>query len=632
MSTMDQTFGTMYERTKSDYNTLKQTDNVSVSSLHNNKVGGFYLADSREEGLMKLVADTIGIYNDVYDIPFAKNVDLAKYPQVFSVIHDIQKNPDYIKVYDALIDLYKNPKQYGTRDVMDLNGKITKNVPVYANHLSFASCMFISYLSELELFALLHSVIPDNYVDDAGFVVQKNRLESLNYDGKVLGDTRAYRFTTTDVVELLRNFGTRIDTMFLEFVNLLAKKLQSAFDPQDNMAVRNILLEGYPNKTDVHVRVDWIARLIHKYGTQLPVIKYIISDAINTYRDQKIIYYADGTGFFALMHLVPPLTSPGKFYGSCITMSQLELYFMTRLNIPQDDIKLVLQSGTPNRAHFYWRFVQSSLKKYNPSFYSISHWATEAYDESMSFRVTYDPGYITSGKLSFGANRAEFFKASVYQNYDAFNCYLDENKAHIDHKVDSEITRFINDRIQYFETKFDKPVVKNIINEYGFIFALKGQQKVSLYDQKNTAIINFAEQSGNAIVKIRHQVRAGARAGMYDTHVIDFKNNTVTNKDTGVVYMLHKNKIDVNVQNKYGFSFKIKNGVGQTMYGPIQNYLIDHAVKDGSQTVDVEHEVQQGRYTNTVDTHSINLVTKKITNLTRSLPGGKPITYDLVMA
>ncbi len=308
------------------------------------QTGGFYLADRRNNGLLSKCLDIL--------IPLNLSLPDGNDSKDYSRLEKQFTDPNYQKIYDVLINVYKTKTAYLHHN----------NIPIYSHHLRFASLMFISYLSELELFMLIHTSIP---CERSETMIVDNLKPIFDSDQYV---NRSYTFQTSNIVQLLENFALTIDKMFDIFIDIFVRELceqQFHYRHISIEEIRDILLVPVQisSEFDTSINITWKESLTLNCGYSPEFINSIIETSMKTMIRKYINYMADGTGMFSFMHLIN--NDAMKYYGSCITQSFLEMYIMSRLFVKDYEMKLVLQNDIPGKHHGHWRYVQFYLKAYN---------------------------------------------------------------------------------------------------------------------------------------------------------------------------------------------------------------------------------------------------------------------------
>ena len=317
--------------------------------------------------------------------------------------------------------------------------------------------MFLSFITELEIFTLLHSFIGYNTL-----VQQKNNNILSAYVGKTVSDTHIYKMKLNlSITAKLKIFTKTLDDIFNNFMRILVDKIAEMYNKTRAEILPVIVpLEHYlhiNNKFDF-IYVNWKKRLedFLSPGVMIYNILYninsIIKECIKEIEKKYIGYLEDGSGFFSFMFLINP-TKPKLYNGSCLTYSMFELYIMSRLHTHGNNMILLVEKDPIQRfPHNFWQLSQQKSKIQN-----LSHFATK-------FKLSKHPFELRSffkpvvAEIIFTENRDQILKLIIYFTYDMYIRILTNENAELllkDNKVNiNKLLLFIKNRVEEIENYF----------------------------------------------------------------------------------------------------------------------------------------------------------------------------------
>ena len=271
-----------------------------------NQNGGFYLSDIRPRKDAKKLG---GLYKDslltnlqnhlkknqnIFDKVFKRDID-ANLENLKQIILQMETE-DYMKIYDYFISIYKNNEIY-TQIFKDKNNKIFFEYEnMEQSHINFGALVFISFLIELELFSLVHSVIPYNTTDK----LSQNLLPSVFREdcSNICTITRIYKLNIENksVIEIAQIFAHELDKLFELFMSTLVSNLQKSLDLSSDEIINNIMpLEHFDRaqyndnnmiKFD-YIFGNWIDNLVKKIKEKYDKDNEIMTNSINILKQKR---------------------------------------------------------------------------------------------------------------------------------------------------------------------------------------------------------------------------------------------------------------------------------------------------------------------------------------------------------
>jgi hypothetical protein len=337
--------------------------------------------------------------------------------------------------------------------------------------------MFTSFLIELELFILVHSMIPFNTQTNPN----RNTLSSIFDDPDISTPVRIYKdsLSSSNLTKLLNTFCEELDDIFKTFMDsLITRIVKKILDMGINIIFDDIYESIVPindynhSKSDIkydHIYINWKAKLSKNIKKNfnirdsIPLINNSIEETLKRLSLDNTTYIAEGTGFFSFLFLKSKANT--KFFGSCITFSMFKMYIMSRLHTHAKNMHLVLQwqhlgdkRPYPEYNHTYWDKTQTSINNH------VSHWATK-YTLAKNTKIiecrTGPPDMMTTVEtINFATDKKRIFKALIYPLLDSYNAYIkiNANKPSVKKNASTfnAIKLFINDRYQLIENLLAK--------------------------------------------------------------------------------------------------------------------------------------------------------------------------------
>ena len=418
--------------------------------LKNNQEGGYHLSDRTDGFLLRECIKRIESNTNYFE--FDGNGNKLPNYGFDETFYFLLNDKIYNQIFEYLISTYNNNKSYNqlfeTEQFVDNpNYKIIANFEgMIPYHISIGALMFLSFIIELEIFTLFHSIIPFNTISNSN----RNTIPTAFCHAEGLcTKNRIYKDeVSTNVITIFINFTERLDNIFNDFMTKLVTNLTSL-----NVEYREILkcivpIDDWRYKEGKFnfIFVDWKERILKiTKQTQIITSKWInikLNETMNQIENQQLMHYiAEATGFFSYMYLVDPQDAR-LLYGSCITYSMFELYIMSRLHIPGDKLNLLIEKEIL-QPHGMWKITQKRT-----SIPILTHYATKFPFSSfpLEFRSIFKSNGIE--ELPFSTNKNKILKLFIYIIFDMNIEYICKKE---DDKV-QKIIYFIRKRINQIES------------------------------------------------------------------------------------------------------------------------------------------------------------------------------------
>lgn len=396
--------------------------------------GGYLLSDKSEGFLYDTLKNHLETYEDFFLKAIRQgNGDLDK------VIREFEKT-DYTLIYLHII-----MNNYMQRDmyVQNLDNSYMDNIIPY--HINIAALIFISFLTEFELFTLVYTTIQYNTEKQ-----QNNYLKSIFYmhlDKTTPSRIFKEKLKTMNLIDILNDFTDTLDEQFKTFMISLIEKLSYNLNTTRlfiyKLIVSDINNESYKDNNYTNIFANWKDKIKELYASEQHnkidiEINNAIKDAMQKIQTQNLIFNAEGTGFFGYIFMQ---YKDGRHnYGSCITYSLFEIYIMTRLFINGKNINLRIEK-TQQQVHPYWTNTRNGLDSIN-----VTHWATNYKLTSATFNLRSVSEPLKLYNLC--TDLKYIFKAFIYPIYDSYNIYTNSLQ---NHTASTKISRFIKNRISLFD-------------------------------------------------------------------------------------------------------------------------------------------------------------------------------------
>ncbi len=440
--------------------------------LKQKQEGGFMLSDEKPGFYLDRIIKHLEKYARYY----------TNYQVLPKSIHDIERvvglcidefikdgKDEYCSIYDYLIHSYFNSTQY-TQTFIRRDGTVIAEIPGFPTHINFTSLIYTSFLLEFELFTLLHQIIHINTISKPNenyLETNFNWCASLNQCTR----TRIYKDNViADLPTISRNFASELDNYFNYFMDRLINNLHNLSNKQALMQQIYEALVPIEHKDHIDrssnmfdfIFKDWMDRLIKLGFTDDGIISQL-EYTMNEIQQSGTAYIAEGTGFFSFIYLYFP-GFPKANFGSCITYSLFELYIMSRLHIPAEDMFLVLEIQPDpltrqEQIHGTWTHTQNVLRPLLRQPHAISHWSTEfkIRTKYIKFRNLYNVKFYNtpSAKFNFKTQRKLIMYALLYPILDSYIFYINKNLHMFPpiYMITQKLTEFINRRKKILEDK-----------------------------------------------------------------------------------------------------------------------------------------------------------------------------------
>ena len=381
-------------------------------------------------------------------------------------------------------------------------------------HIVFAALMYINYFIELELFELIYN----NYTYNIESCENKNNYKSIFENDVSTNLTRIYKINILDhftIYSKLKYFSEELDKIFYNFMETLIYKLSKTLEK--NISDIKFAITGNNNSTNYdHIDITWKDKLCYKDTVSrhkdscINIINSTIKDVLLHYFKDNTKYIAEGVGFFGFIYLkfYSDMNTPDinkNMFGSCITFSLLEFYFMSRLHISGEKIVLLLETRDENKPHTYWKYTQKSVGM------SLTHWATlfelSSGDQKYRSLLTY------SRKINFITDFIKFVKALIYPIYDSYNQFITINSNITNH---SQISTFITTRHTLFESILSEYYTD--INLFLTNIITYPPNKPPVYDTEKKYYFRFNIDTINNTINLfnQHLLYIACRIGNFD--------------------------------------------------------------------------------------------------------------------
>lgn len=370
--------------------------------------------------------------NDNYILPSLLNIitNFNKYNIIKDNIQTVFNN-----CYDYLIILFSQnitrQKYYDILGNVEIDSDF-RDIP--SNNINISALAFISYLIEYNSYLILYNNIKPNTESNPN-----NNTLKFNWSGKaVKHNNRPFRDNTFEkgLIEHFNSFCTELTRVYNTFIKILVKKLYNLLKTELNLmptndscniinfsytSFLNIIFSVYNKKVNIidkkdiynYIRYNWKYNLAKKiinfnlindnrnpgsvfkdynpqtdfnkikhiiYGFIDKIIYDSIKETINLY--DSTIDYVHGSyntnisGFFSWINMLPD-SNRSKKYGSCITSTFLETYFLNKLYEPPTKIKVCLQSHNIDPTNFKLDNFHQYYYTNSYTKHSHSHWATK---------------------------------------------------------------------------------------------------------------------------------------------------------------------------------------------------------------------------------------------------------------
>jgi hypothetical protein len=417
----------MISKKKINYKIRRQKIFKSKKNI-NKKKGGYYLSDMTDKYLLKTIFDKI--------LTPGKNALFFKFDEKsgnkkdgydFNETYDfILYNEKYNSLFPYILNEYKNNKDY-IQQFTKSSGEIIAILPeMFPYHINIGALMFLSFIIELEIFTLFHSIIPFNTIKypDRNSI---NTCFSHKVSEGICTKTRIYKDEVANNLQpLFMTFTHNLDNIFNDFMKKLVTNISRHYGRDYDDILKYIVPieeSRYEKDKFNFIFKDWKNRIeksmpsLNKRHTTIGAINRVIKSTIEEIEKQDLNYIAESTGFFSYMYLVNP-KDRDLSYGSCITYSMFELYIMSRLHTKAENMVLLIEKEH-YEPHRYWQITQKRT-----GIDTLTHYATkfDLSDGAFTLRSIFaDKGLH---ELRFNNDKNKILKLFIYIIYDMYVYYM----------------------------------------------------------------------------------------------------------------------------------------------------------------------------------------------------------------
>jgi hypothetical protein len=416
--------------------------------LKNNQKGGYHLSDRTEGFLLHECIERIG--SNVNYFNFDENGNKLPGYEFDETFNFLLKDETYNQIFVYLISNYKNNEPYeqlfqkrSGETIANFNGMIRY-------HINIGALMFLSFIIELEIFTLFHSIIPFNTISNPSRNDLPAAFECRANEGLCTRKRIFKNEVSSDVIAKFINFTERLDNIFNDFMTKFIEELTGMINTNSLEILKCIVPVDdwrYKKGKFNFIFVDWKERILKITKLDQDITRNMINIKLNEtmkkIQNQQLMHYiAEATGFFSYMYLVDP-NDTTLLYGSCITYSMFELYIMSRLHIPGDKLNLLIEKEHLG-PHKFWQITQKRT-----SIPTLTHYATKFPFSSLplEFRSIFKSNGIV--ELPFSTNKNKILKLFIYIIFDMNIRYF---LPHLQDEKVLKILYFIRNRINKIES------------------------------------------------------------------------------------------------------------------------------------------------------------------------------------
>jgi len=474
--------------------------NLSIKGLRKSsrnkyfKTGGYYLSDMTDKYMLKTILDKIltSKKNSFY-FKFDEHTGNKRDEYDFNETYDfLLDNEKYNSIFSYLLTEYKNNRPY-IQEFKKSSGEIIDSLPgMMPYHINIGALMFLSFIIELEIFTLFHSIIPYNTLSHQ----DRNTLNtcfSHKVSEGICTKTRIYKDEVgNNIMSLFMTFTHNLDNIFNEFMIKLVSNISKHYGREYDDILKYIVpIEDSRYKRDEFEFIfkDWKNRIeksmptVHKRQSTIGAINNIIKNTIEEIEQQDLNYIAESTGFFSYMYLVNP-KNRSLSYGSCITYSMFELYIMSRLHTNAQNMVLLIEKEH-DHPHRYWEITQKRT-----GIDTLTHYATrfDLSDGAFTLRSIFAERGLH--ELRFNTDKNKILKLFIYIIYDMYVYYMKSalSVSTVEHQTNiNKIMFFIRKRINNIE---------EILQSNDIIQGLDTDEKIKKYiedlsNSYNSVLLNI---------------------------------------------------------------------------------------------------------------------------------------------
>lgn len=407
--------------------------------MENTQFGGMKLNDDTEGTFKDILGNHIVSYFDVFFEPLKQISTTEQLKKKLKQRIELMTTDKYTNIIRILIRNYFNTTTY-EQQFQDAHGNIiatTKGMKPY--HTNMVALIFLSFLLELEMFALTHHIISYNTESNPG----RNTVPKLFQLTEREQKYRVYRdIVNNSPNEIVNIFTRKIDKIFYKFMDFLVQSIAETFA----MTKEDVCEKIVPNEHIEHVigtydfiYVDWKERLSGGDRKKIIDINNLIKWALRKIEEDDTEYIADGVGFFSFIFLLNG-NYKKEYYGSCITYTMFEIYVMSLLHVNGENINLLLENQKYGEQHEYWNHTQNWIG------HGLSHWAT-SYDLTGGY-ITMRSLYPDTGtSCNFDKQKHKMLRALIWPIFDSAYHYIRPFKS------DINLMDFIEKRLMVITTE-----------------------------------------------------------------------------------------------------------------------------------------------------------------------------------
>ena len=407
--------------------------------MGNSQHGGFKLSDNRIGTFKADVLKHINSNYNMFNEPVMETQTIQQLQGKFDERLGYMNKDQYTEIIKQLIDGIFNDSEY------DQEFKTKPPVVIIEStkgmrpfHINIGSLMFLSFLIELELFAMVHHQFKYNTLSNS----RANIVPSIFQESKLTSPVRIYRDIIRDTPEnILDIFTSRLDQVFERFMNTFVDEYSTKFRlPKSDVYAKIVPInhDDHVAGTFDYIYVSWKEKLCEGDNNKLQELNKLLEETMTKIISTNTKYIAEGTGFFSFVFLYynDPLTD---HFGSCITYSMFEIYVMSRLHIHGNNINLVLESAQPRKPHEYWINTQKKL-----GIPSVTHWTSKfkLMTGDIHFRSVFNN---TGPEYNLMRDRDNIIRALIYPIYDSYMIYIK------DLPFVAAMKKFVDNRIEVIE-------------------------------------------------------------------------------------------------------------------------------------------------------------------------------------
>ena len=574
---------TISRNIKKKINKSKKRRNINLSkkgirkSSRNKyfKKGGYFLSDMTDDYLLKTILDKIlnSSKNSLY-FKFDEHTGNKTDGYNFSETYDfLLYNEKYNSIFSYLLTEYKNNRPY-TQEFKKTSGELIDSIPgMMPYHINIGALMFLSFIIELEIFTLFHSIIPYNTLSHQ----DRNTLNtcfSHKVSEGICTKTRIYKDEVgNNIMPRFNNFTYNLDNIFNHFMIKLVSNISKHYGRvYDDILKYIVPIEDYRYKRDKFEFIfkDWKNRIeksmptVHKRQSTIGAINDIVKNTIDEIEQQDLNYIAESTGFFSYMYLVNP-KNRSLSYGSCITYSMFELYIMSRLHTNAQNMVLLIEKEH-DQPHRYWKITQKRT-----GIDTLTHYATrfDLSDGAFTLRSIFAEKGLH--ELRFNTDKNKILKLFIYIIYDMYVYYMKSALplSTIEHQTNiNKIMFFIRKRIN---------TIEEILQSNDIIQGLNTDEKIKKYIEVLATSDNSILTNIDLDIIFKNPKTTHIIKSLTHSEIWEVLSNAIINSNFELVYYIVSQNMDINKKSILGE--KILINILTTDINTIYNKLVVKIIK-----------------------------------------------------